>query len=75
MLCILKKITCLCVKSVKITQSVKICYYFNDSKPRRTVLYCSRKTISIKRGITSKNNGDFHYLNCFHSFRTKNKFD
>ena len=24
------------------------------------------------RGITSKNNGDFHCLNCFSSFRTKN---
>ena len=25
------------------------------------------------RGITSNNNGDFYCLNCFHSFRTKNK--
>ena len=25
------------------------------------------------RGVTSNNNGDFYYLNCFHSYRTDNK--
>ena len=25
------------------------------------------------RGITSNNNRDFNYLNCFHSFRKENK--
>ena len=26
-------------------------------------------------GITSNHDGDFHCLNCFHSYRTKNKFE
>ena len=25
----------------------------------------------LSRGITSKHNGDFYYLNCVHSYRTK----
>ena len=28
---------------------------------------------SLLRGITSNHNGDFYYLNCFHSYSTKNK--
>ena len=28
---------------------------------------------ALLRGITSKHNGDFYCLNCFHSFRTENK--
>ena len=28
---------------------------------------------ALLKGITSKRNGDFNYLNCFHVFRTKNK--
>ena len=28
---------------------------------------------ALLRGITSNNNGDFYCLNCFHSFKTKNK--
>ena len=31
--------------------------------------------MALLRGITSKNNGDFYYLNFFHSFRTKNKLE
>ena len=27
----------------------------------------------LLRGITSNHNGDFYYLNCFHSFSTKNR--
>ena len=27
----------------------------------------------LLRGITSNHNGDFYYLNCFHSYRTDNK--
>ena len=26
----------------------------------------------LLRGITLKDNGDFYYLNCLHSFRTEN---
>ena len=29
----------------------------------------------LLRGITSNHDGDFYYLNCFHSYRTKNKLD
>ena len=32
-----------------------------------------KKPSSLLRGITSKHYHDFCYLNCFHSFRTKNK--
>ena len=36
--------------------------------------YLAVKSLSaLFRGITSNNNGDFYCLNCFHSFRTKNK--
>ena len=28
---------------------------------------------ALLRGITSNHNGDFYCLNCFHSYRTKNK--
>ena len=31
--------------------------------------------MALLRGITSKNNGDFYYLNFLHSFRTKNKLE
>ena len=29
----------------------------------------------VLKGTTSKNNGDFYCLNCFHSFRTKHKLE
>ena len=29
----------------------------------------------LLRGITSNHDGDFYCLNCFHSYRTKNKLD
>ena len=37
--------------------------------------YClaTRKLSALLRGKTSKHDGDFHYLNCFHSFRSENK--
>ena len=31
-----------------------------------------KKISALFRGITSKQYGDFHSLNCLHSFRTKN---
>ena len=38
--------------------------------------YTAVKRLSgLLRGITSINNGDFYCLNCFHAFRTKNKFE
>ena len=39
------------------------------------VLSCNKKTISLIKRITSKNNGYFYCLNCLHSFRTKNKLE
>ena len=33
-----------------------------------------RSLSALFRGITSSNNGDFYCLNCFHSYRTHNKF-
>ena len=36
--------------------------------------YLAVKSFSaLLRGITSKHVGDFSCLNCFHSYRTKNK--
>ena len=36
--------------------------------------YVAIKNISgLLRGITSNHNGDFYYLNCLHSYRTKRK--
>ena len=34
-----------------------------------------KKLSALIRGITSKNNGHFYYLDCLHSFRTKNKLE
>ena len=36
-------------------------------------LSCCKNLSGLFRGNTSKNNGDFHCLNCLHSFRTENK--
>ena len=33
-----------------------------------------RSLPALLRGITSSNNEDFYCLNCFHSYRTHNKF-
>ena len=36
--------------------------------------YLVIKSVSkLLNGITSNHKGDFYYLNCFHSYRTKNK--
>ena len=38
--------------------------------------YLTVKNLSrLLRGITSNHDGDFYCLNCFHSYRTKNKLD
>ena len=34
-----------------------------------------KKLCELLIGITSKNNDDFYYLNCFHSCRTNNKLE
>ena len=38
-------------------------------------LSCSKKTSTLLRGVTSKNNGDFYCLSCHHLFRTKNTLE
>ena len=36
--------------------------------------YLAVKSLSeLLRGVTSNNDGDFYYLNCFHSYCTKEK--
>ena len=34
-----------------------------------------KKLSALLRGITPKNNADFYFLNCLHSFRIKNKLE
>ena len=35
----------------------------------------TKKLFTLLRGITSRNNGDFHCLTCLHLFKTKNKLE
>ena len=35
------------------------------------VLSCIKQLSALLRGITSRNNSNFYFLNCFHSFRKK----
>ena len=37
------------------------------------ILSCSKRISALFHRATSKNKCDFYYLNCLHSFRTKNK--
>ena len=43
-------------------------------KKRRMAVSDSKKISALLHGITSKYTGDFHCLNCLHSFRIENKF-
>ena len=36
-------------------------------------LFCSKKLSALLKGITSKQEGSFYCLNCFHSYSTKDK--
>ena len=40
---------------------------------RRWHYFAVKKLTALLRGITSKHQGDFYCLNCFHSFGTKSK--
>ena len=33
-----------------------------------------KSLLALFRGTASNHHGDFYYLNCFHSYRTLNKF-
>ena len=55
-----------------ITQIVKASYSFNDFKWKKLWHYLAAKKLKSQlRRTTSKNNGDFYWLNCLHPFRTK----
>ena len=59
-----------------ITQIVKKVIILMISNREKQWNYLAVKKLSaLLKGITSKNKGDFYCLNCFHSFRTKNKFE
>ena len=45
------------------------------SKERRWHYLAVKKLSVLSRGITSKHQGDFYCLNCFHSFASKNKLE
>ena len=34
-----------------------------------------KSLLALLRGVTSNHNGDFYFLNCFHSYSTKRKFN
>ena len=45
-----------------------------DKKNGKKWHYLAVKSLSrLPRGITSNHDGDFHCLNCFHSYKTENK--
>ena len=68
------------------TEQIRSAYLskYNSNRENQVILliitdgkkqhYLIVKSLSaLPRGITSTNNGDFYSLNCFHSFRTKNR--
>ena len=70
------------------TKKIEIAYKskHNLTREKRVILlmisngenwhYLTVKNLSrLLRGITSYHDGDFYCLNCFHSYRTKNKLD
>ena len=44
-----------------------------DNDGKRWHYLAVRSLPALLRGISSSNNGDFYFLNCFHSYRTLNK--
>ena len=42
---------------------------------KNKLLSCSKKLLALLRRVTSKHHGDFYYLNCLHSLRTKSKLE
>ena len=56
-----------------ITQIVKNKLLFNDSKWRRMTLSLVKKLLVLLRGLSSKNQSEFYFLNCVHSFETENE--
>ena len=87
---LLKKKTNILLMFQNITQTVKNKLFFSWFQTEKyangwapslcelsltVALFWSKKKLSeLLREIRSRNNGDFYSLNCFHSFRTKNKY-
>ena len=46
----------------------------NEEKEGRRYLAVKNNNSILLKGITSQHHGYFYSLNCFHSFRTENKF-
>ena len=60
----------------EVRHAYKSKYNLNCKKQKngKKLHYLAVKSLpALLRGITSKNNGDFYCLNCFHSFTTENK--
>ena len=49
--------------------------YEAKSKQQQWHYVAVKKLSALLRKITSKNNADFYCLNCFHSYRTKDKLE
>ena len=50
--------------------------YLRELNPKNDCRFILQSKISaLLRGTTSKNNGDFYYLNCLHCFRARIKID
>lgn len=49
--------------------------FINDSKQGRMTFPGGKKLLALLKGITSKHDGEFYFLNCLHWLRTKNKIE
>ena len=59
-----------------IIQIVKNKLFFSRLKTEKDGIILQQKKLSaLFRGLSSKNNGDFYFLNCLHSFRTKDMLE
>ena len=59
---------------IKIIQQLLSIFYILKKNEEKGWHYLAVKKLSaFLKGITSKRDGDFYYLNCLHSFRTENK--
>ena len=63
-------------KSVQIAKKQIILLIIpNEEKKCWRYLAFKKKLLALLTGITSKHQGYFNYLNCLHSFATKNKLE
>ena len=61
-------------KTTKISLAYKSKH--NLTREKQVILLILLKRLSgLLRGVTGNDNGNFYYLNCFHSYRTKNKLE